>query len=226
MAGYLTRSVKKRPEVTLKLAVSSDDMIGRRGAGQIAITGEISRRQVHMMRAQADAVLVGIGTALADDPQLTCRLPGLASRSPARIVLDPQGRLPLNSKLMRSAGEVPVLLAAAQEAGAERRKALEDAGAKLLAVEMFERRTALPELLEDLASRGISTVIVEGGAETARHFLAEDLVDRIALFSGPGAIGSDGIAAPLTPAAVPAGFRSICEARYGDDGFVEWVRAG
>ena len=78
MAGYLIRSLKKRPEVTLKLALSQDGMIGRPGEGQVAITGEVSRRQVHMMRAASDAILVGIGTALADDPELTVRLPGLA----------------------------------------------------------------------------------------------------------------------------------------------------
>src|SRR5690606_25408700 len=82
MAGYLIRSIKKRPEVILKLAVSADNKIGRRGEGQIAITGEIARRQVHLMRAEADAILIGIGTALTDDPELTCRLPGLGQRSP------------------------------------------------------------------------------------------------------------------------------------------------
>jgi riboflavin biosynthesis protein RibD len=113
MRGYLTRLIKKRPEVTLKLAVSSDGMIGRPGLGQVAVTGEISRRMAHVMRAEADAILVGIGTALADDPELTCRLPGLEGRSPARIVLDTSARLPLVSKLIRSAREVPLMVAAA-----------------------------------------------------------------------------------------------------------------
>lgn len=224
MAGYLTRSMKKRPEVTLKLAISRDAMIGRRGAGQIAITGEISRRQVHMMRAEADAILVGIGTVLADDPELTCRLPGIAKRSPARVVLDPQARLPLGSRLLQSASE-PVLVAAASGADAKRKEAVERAGAKMLAAEVFDGRIALPELLEDLAGQGISTLIVEGGAATAQAFLADDVVDRIAIFTGPVTIGTDGIAAPVTPTTVPAEFRKIGEARYGDDDFAEWVRA-
>ena len=105
MAGYLIRSLKKRPEVILKLALSQDGMIGRPGEGQVAITGEVSRRQVHLMRAGVDALLIGIGTALEDDPELTVRLPGLANRSPARIVLDRNARLPLSSKLVRSARE-------------------------------------------------------------------------------------------------------------------------
>ena len=103
MAAYLIRSSKKRAEVTLKLALSRDGMIGRKGAGQVAITGEIARRQVQLMRARSDAILVGIGTALADDPLLTVRLPGLEARSPARIVLDRQCRLPLSSKLVATA---------------------------------------------------------------------------------------------------------------------------
>ncbi|TJW44792.1 MAG: bifunctional diaminohydroxyphosphoribosylaminopyrimidine deaminase/5-amino-6-(5-phosphoribosylamino)uracil reductase RibD, partial [Mesorhizobium sp.] len=88
MAGYLIRSLKKRPEVILKLALSSDGKIGVEGEGQVSITGDIARREVYLMRAEADGILIGIGTALEDDPALTVRLPGLESRSPARIVLD------------------------------------------------------------------------------------------------------------------------------------------
>jgi diaminohydroxyphosphoribosylaminopyrimidine deaminase/5-amino-6-(5-phosphoribosylamino)uracil reductase len=92
---------KKRCQVTLKLAVSADGMIGR-GAGQVPITGDVARAQSHVLRAEHDAILVGIGTALADDPELTCRLPGLGERSPMRIVLDSHARLPLTSRLVQS----------------------------------------------------------------------------------------------------------------------------
>ena len=224
LAGYLTRSRLKRPEVTLKLAVSSDGMIGRRGAGQVAITGPISRRQVHAMRAEASAILVGIGTALADDPELTCRLPGLEARSPARIVLDAGLRLPSSSKLAATAREVPVLLASSIDAGAARRAALAALGVGFLSVELHEGRIALPELLEDLAAQGIMTLMVEGGAETARHFLDEGLVDRIALFAGAVAIGEGGIAAPVTPQTVPPGFRLVRLASFGDDSYNEYAR--
>ncbi|WFN87006.1 bifunctional diaminohydroxyphosphoribosylaminopyrimidine deaminase/5-amino-6-(5-phosphoribosylamino)uracil reductase RibD [Agrobacterium pusense] len=112
LAGYLTRQVKKRPHVILKLAVSADGMIGRHGEGQIAITGPESRHAVHQLRARCDCILVGIRTAIADDPELTVRIAGLESRSPVRIVLDRQFELPLNSKLVRSAREVPVVVAA------------------------------------------------------------------------------------------------------------------
>lgn len=225
MRGYLTRSVKKRPEVILKLAVSANGMIGKRGAGQVAVTGGVARAQVHLMRAEADAILIGVGTALADDPELTCRLPGLENRSPARIVLDSQARLPLGSKLVAGAREVPVLLATAPDADAERKAALEEVGVRFLAAELFQERVALPELLEDLAAQGMSSVLVEGGAEVARAFLAEKLVDRIALFTGPGTIGVDGVPAPLD-AEWTAGFRRLREARFGDDAYEEWVREG
>ncbi|MEQ1942565.1 bifunctional diaminohydroxyphosphoribosylaminopyrimidine deaminase/5-amino-6-(5-phosphoribosylamino)uracil reductase RibD [Mesorhizobium sp. VNQ89] len=224
MAGYLTRSLKKRPEVTLKLAISQDGMIGRPGEGQIAITGEVSRRQVHMMRAMSDAILVGVGTAIADDPELTVRLPGLADRSPTRIVLDPAARLPLTSKLVQTAGQVQLLVAACEGVDPGRKAALERSGAGFLATETFDGRIALPELLEDLAAKGLSTVMVEGGAATARHFLDEGLVDRIVLFRGAVVVGADGIAAPVDENHMPGGFSLARRATFGDDHVSEWVR--
>lgn len=225
MRGYLTRSVKKRPEVILKLAVSADGMIGRRGAGQVAVTGPLSRAQVHLMRAEADAILIGIGTALADDPELTCRLDGLRERSPARIVLDSHGRLPVSAKLAQGAAEVPSFVVAG-EVGAEHRAGLEAAGVRFLAAELHDGRIALPELLEDLAANGMSSVLVEGGAAVARSFLEEGLVDRVALFTGPDAIGADGVASPLRAGeAARHRFRIRRGARFGDDLYEEWTRA-
>lgn len=224
LAGYLTRSLKQRPQVTLKLALSADGMIGRPGEGQIAITGPVSRRQVHLMRAEADVILVGINTALADDPELTVRLPGLESRSPARLVLDRQARLSPESRLARSAEAVPVYLAIGPEADAVRKDVLSAMGIKLLATDTFEGRIALPELLEDLAAQGMMNVMVEGGAETARNMLADDMVDRIVIFQGPGRLGADCIAAPIDRDHIPSGFRLVREARFGDDSYAEWTR--
>ncbi|WP_189587929.1 bifunctional diaminohydroxyphosphoribosylaminopyrimidine deaminase/5-amino-6-(5-phosphoribosylamino)uracil reductase RibD [Mesorhizobium sp. M3A.F.Ca.ET.201.01.1.1] len=224
MAGYLIRSLKKRPEVILKLALSSDGKIGRRGAGQIAITGEIARREVYMMRAEADAILVGIGTALEDDPELTVRLPGLETRSPARIILDRQIRLPESSKLVSGVDHVPLYVAACLEADAHRRAALERAGVHFIGTETHEGEVALPELLEDLAALGMASVLVEGGAKVAKAFLDEELVDRIVLFRGPDAIGEDGIASPIDADHIPPGFRKLREMRFGEDGYAEWTR--
>ena len=164
MAGYLIRSLSKRPEVILKLALSSDGKIGRQGAGQVAITGDIARREVYLMRAEADGILVGIGTALEDDPALTVRLPGLENRSPARIVLDRQIRLPEASKLASGVDRVPLYVAACLEADPQRRAALERAGVRFIGTETHEGGVALPELLEDLAALGMASVLVEGGA--------------------------------------------------------------
>jgi diaminohydroxyphosphoribosylaminopyrimidine deaminase/5-amino-6-(5-phosphoribosylamino)uracil reductase len=224
MAGYMIRSLKKRPEVILKLALSSDGKIGVEGAGQVSITGDIARREVYLMRAEADGILIGIGTALEDDPALTVRLPGLENRSPARIVLDRQIRLPEGSKLVSGTDRVPLYVAACLEADPQRRAVLERAGVHFIGTETYAGEVALPELLEDLAALGMASVLVEGGARIAKAFLAEGLVDRIVLFGGPDAIGETGIASPIDADHIPPGFRKLREMRFGEDNYLEWVR--
>ncbi|MBB3235128.1 bifunctional diaminohydroxyphosphoribosylaminopyrimidine deaminase/5-amino-6-(5-phosphoribosylamino)uracil reductase RibD [Phyllobacterium endophyticum] len=225
LAGYLIRSSKKRPEVTLKLALSRDGFIGTRGGGQVGITGAESRAQVHLMRAESDAILVGIGTVLADDPLLTCRLPGLESRSPIRIVLDSQLRLPLPSALVTTSATVPVWIAASAGADPMKRQALEAAGCRILATETDCGATALPELLDDLAAQGIATLMVEGGATVASSFLQEGLVDRLALFEGPAAIGNDGgVVVPELRSHIARGFNLSHEYRFGSDRYSEYIR--
>jgi diaminohydroxyphosphoribosylaminopyrimidine deaminase/5-amino-6-(5-phosphoribosylamino)uracil reductase len=224
MAGYMSRSLRKRPEVVLKLALSADGMIGRRGAGQVSITGEIARREVQMMRAEADAILVGIGTVLEDDPALTVRLPGLESRSPARVVLDRRIRLPESSRLVAGADRVPLFVAACAEADPQRRAALERRGVRFIGTETADGRIALPELMEDLAALGMASVLVEGGREVAKAFLADDMVDRIVLFRGAVEVGQGGIAAPLDEHHIPDGFRQARAMRFADDICGEWTR--
>ncbi|MGX5841425.1 bifunctional diaminohydroxyphosphoribosylaminopyrimidine deaminase/5-amino-6-(5-phosphoribosylamino)uracil reductase RibD [Mesorhizobium sp. ArgA1] len=224
MAGYLIRSLKKRPEVILKLALSSDGKIGMEGSGQVAITADIARREVYLMRAEADGILVGIGTALEDDPALTVRLPGLENRSPARIVLDRQIRLPEASKLVSGIDRVPLYIAACLQADPLRRSVLERVGVRFIGTETHEGGVALPELLEDLGALGMASILVEGGAKVASAFLAEGLVDRIVLFQGPEAIGEGGIASPINADHIPAGFRKLREMRFGEDGYAEWIR--
>lgn len=224
MAGYLIRSLRKRPEVALKLALSADGMIGQLGRGQIAITGAEARAQVHLMRSERDAILVGIGTALADDPELTVRLPGMEGNSPSRIVLDLALRLPASSKLVQTANRLPTFVACGIDADAERRAALAASGVRFLASEAFEGRIALPELMEDIAGQGMSTVFVEGGADTARAFITDGLVDRVILFHSPITIGAGGIASPISDETVPAEFRLVREERFGNDMCREWIR--
>ena len=217
LSGYLTRSLKKRPEVTLKLAISADGMIGKSGEGQVAITGKIARDMVHIMRAQSDAILVGAGTVLADDPELTCRLNGLERRSPIRIILDGKLSISQHSKLAQTARQTPVWLAALGDANPAKRKTLGDLGCRILSTEDHCGRAALPELLDDLGAEGIGSVMVEGGARVAQNFLDENLVDRIVLFTSERIVGPNGIASPITPSHMPEGFTLISEEALGPD---------
>ncbi len=217
LAGYLTRRTKNRPLVTLKLALSADGRIGRRGAGQVHITGPVAGAMNHVARAAADAILVGIGTVIEDDPMLTCRLPRLENRSPIRIVLDRDLRLPLDSKLVQSATKVPLIVATTVGPGDERFERLQQTGARLIACDSDTRGIALPELLDDLTGQGLSTLIVEGGAAVARSFLEDELVDRIDLFEGPETIGADGVDAPIGANRLPDGFELTETRQLGKD---------
>jgi len=218
LEAYLNRQRRKRPQVILKLAVSADGMMGKQDVSQFPITGKGARAQSHILRAESDAILVGIGTALTDDPTLTCRLPGLENRSLLRIVLDKRLDLPLTSKLVRTIGEGhPLLVVAERGADAARRQALEAAGAEVLV------EAGLVALLETLAARGLSSLIVEGGARTARLFLDEDLVDHIALFSSPIAVGDGGIPSPVSKQSVPDGFILRRHERLGDDAMGDYI---
>lgn len=225
LSGYLNRSAKKRPEVTLKLALSDDGMIGQKSAGQVAITGPVSRAQSHILRATSDVILIGIGTALADDPILNCRLPGLEQRAPVRVVLDRNLRLPLSSKLVATADAQPLWLACGEDALPERRYELQAANCRILAAEVHDGHIALPELLDDLAAQGIGSVLVEGGAALAASFLKEKLVDRLIIFRSPVAIAaSDGVAVAGLETHIAEEFEILRQAQYGDDAYGEYVR--
>jgi diaminohydroxyphosphoribosylaminopyrimidine deaminase/5-amino-6-(5-phosphoribosylamino)uracil reductase len=227
LAGYLIRNASKRPEVILKLAISADGFLGTRGRGQVAITGPVARAQVQLLRASCDAILVGIATAIVDDPRLTVRLPGLADRSPVRIVLDRDARLPLGSKLVASAHETPVWVAAAPDAPAERLDALRVAGCRIVATEIDEGRIALPELLEDLGAQGMMRLLVEGGAEIAASFLAEGLVDRLIAIAAPAKLDAqDGVVSPVKPEGKVQGFRLVRDLTFGEDRWREFRKVG
>ena len=219
LAGYLSRRMKSRVHVTVKMAISSDSYIGRRGQGSVAVTGPEARRSVHAARALSDVILVGAGTARADDPMLDCRLPGLGERSPIRLIADPHLTVSPSSALVRSAGSVPLLIATAAPPDDPARRRLAQAGADFIAVEMSEGRIALPELLEDLAGRGHSTLYVEGGAALAASFLAEGLVDRIHRFVSPDPLAGSGepIKGPIPATGDIDGFVALREEQHGAD---------
>lgn len=226
LAAYLNHKRYGRPRVTLKLAVSADGLLGRRGAGQIAITGAIARAQTHLMRARHHAILVGAGTIAEDDPELTCRLPGLSQRSPARIVLDANGRIPVASRVVATARRVSTLIVAPPDLPGHR--ALAGTGCEFLACELSGGRVALPELLDDLGARGIMSLLVEGGARVADAFLAEGLVDEIALYRAPGPLAGTGepVASPIRPEGMVPGFEVTGEWRFGDDVLKTFERIG
>jgi diaminohydroxyphosphoribosylaminopyrimidine deaminase/5-amino-6-(5-phosphoribosylamino)uracil reductase len=194
-AGHFRRIRDGRPHVILKLAVSADDKIGAAGGKPVAISGEAARTRVHLLRAQSDAILVGIGTVLADDPLLTCRLPGMAARSPVRMVLDRALRIPGNSRLVHSARQTPLWVVASELAEAPAATRLGAAGAQVIRI----APTSAPGLdltavLRALADKGITRLMVEGGSRVASSFVAADLVDEVWLLRGPEALG-EGIAA-------------------------------
>ena len=218
-AGHIRRVRDGRPNVVLKLAVSADGKAAAVGRRPVAITGEASRERVHLMRAQSDAIMVGIGTALADDPLLTCRLPGMAVCSPIRIVVDSALRLPLESRLVSTAREAPVWVIAALEASEAAEEALLARGVAVLRAAQREGRIDLAAALRLIAGRGITRLMLEGGPSLAAAFVRADLVDEAVLFRSSKIIGDDGIEAldglPLTD--LTHGLQRVASEPIGED---------
>jgi diaminohydroxyphosphoribosylaminopyrimidine deaminase/5-amino-6-(5-phosphoribosylamino)uracil reductase len=221
-AGFFSRVRRGRPLVTLKLATTLDGRIAMASGESRWITGTAARARAHLLRARHDAVMVGIGTVLADDPQLTCRLDGLGARSPVRIVLDRQLRTPPTARLLAGVGAAPVWLVAAAAADRNRRRMLEANGAKVIEVaEAGDDGLALAAVLAALAARGITRLLVEGGARLAAGLLKARLVDRLAWFHAPRLIGGDGVAAVgalgIAALADAPGFERASTEPVGDD---------
>lgn len=197
-AGHFLRVREKRPFVILKLAVSSDDKIAAAGHRPLAITGDAAKARVHLSRAQSDAILIGIGTALADDPMLTCRLPGLEAQSPVRVVLDRALRLPGTSKLVHSARAHPLWVMTSDLSEAPAAMKIGAAGGQVIRVATTDAPHPgldLVAVLNALSAKGITRLMVEGGARVASSFLSAGLVDEVWLLRGPAAVGPDGVAA-------------------------------
>jgi len=144
-AGHIRRMKDGRPHVILKIAVSADGKTGLAGRHPVDISGYVSRAEAHMLRATSDAILVGVGTVLADDPLLNCRLPGMADRSPIRIVLDGGLRTPLFSRLVKTAKEIPLWIVTRADAPTDAQRDLERAGAEVLRVDASGGKVDLNE---------------------------------------------------------------------------------
>jgi diaminohydroxyphosphoribosylaminopyrimidine deaminase/5-amino-6-(5-phosphoribosylamino)uracil reductase len=197
-AGHFRRIRDHRPHVILKLAVSTDDKIAAARHRTVAISGEAARARVHLLRAQCDAILVGIGTVQADDPMLTCRLPGMEARSPVRVVLDRALRIPGTSRLVHSARQTPLWLMTSDLAEAPAAMKLGAAGAQVIRVATTSAPPPgldLNAVLHALADKGITRLLVEGGARVASSFVTAGLADEVWLLRGPNPVGADGVAA-------------------------------
>lgn len=201
-AGHFRRVRDNRPHVILKLAVSSDDRIAAAGHKPVVITGAATQARVHLLRAQSDAILIGIGTARADDPLLTCRLPGMEALSPVRVVLDTHLRLKPASRLARTARQTPLWVVTASSSEAPAAAILGAEGAQIVRLPADAAGLSLKDVLRELSRRGITRLMVEGGAKVAASFVGAGLVDEVWLLRGPAAIGADGVPAldamPLT----------------------------
>ncbi|MBC9783334.1 bifunctional diaminohydroxyphosphoribosylaminopyrimidine deaminase/5-amino-6-(5-phosphoribosylamino)uracil reductase RibD [Heliobacterium chlorum] len=196
---FFTWVTRGRPWVLLKWAMTLDGKIATATGDSRWISGTESRRVVHQWRNIYDAVLVGIGTLLADDPELTVRLPQSEEgtyRNPVRVIVDSQARTPLTAKILSS--EAPTIIATSERAPAERIQALEKAGAVVLPCPTnAQGKVDLPTLLKKLADRGLTSLLVEGGAQIHGSFLEQNLVDQVAVFVAPKVVGGDGASSPV-----------------------------
>jgi diaminohydroxyphosphoribosylaminopyrimidine deaminase/5-amino-6-(5-phosphoribosylamino)uracil reductase len=228
--GHILKVTQGRPCVTLKLAETAD---GFASAGphdpRLRITGPIADFRVQVMRSAHDAIMVGIETALADDPALTVRLPGV-DRKPLRVVLDTHVRLPERSRLAATAGDIPTLVVAGEAAPAEAAKRLAGLGVTIERVPLdAEGRVDLVCALRALAARGITRAFSEGGPKVAARLIALGLADQVALISAERPLGRPGVPAldAQARAALADGsrYRLVERLAYGPDTLTLWERA-
>jgi len=227
-AGHIRRIRDGRPHVTLKLAVSADGKSGLAGRRPVQISGEVARARVHMMRAMNDAVLIGIGTALADQPLLTCRLPGLQKRSPVRVVLDSKLRLPVEHSLVETARETPLWVIAAPDAPVDKEKALREAGVEVVRSGRGEGGLDLKRALSALGEKGVSRLLVEPGPILAASLLKAELIDEAVVIRSPAALGAAAIDAieglPLKALTDSLKFRIAAQDKLGADQLTVYER--
>jgi diaminohydroxyphosphoribosylaminopyrimidine deaminase/5-amino-6-(5-phosphoribosylamino)uracil reductase len=206
-AGFFLRVTQGRPLVTLKTATTLDGRIATQTGESRWISGETARSWAQLLRARHDAVLVGIGTALADDPMLDCRLPGMTEHTPVRVIFDSRLRLPLTRAVVATAGRIPTWFIARTDCDEARRQTLRELGVEVIGIEPGD--DGYPDFtraLEALAERGITRVLAEGGSHLAAALLRKGLVDRLAWFRSPRLMGGDGV-----PVARAFGVESIAD---------------
>lgn len=230
-AGFFRRIQAGMPVVTLKLASTLDGRIATASGESRWITGQAARREVHALRARHDAVLVGSGTVLADDPDLTCRIPGMERVPMLRVVADARLRTPPAARLVQGAQLAPVLIITAPGHPPAAQAPFIAAGADIVTVPAHAAGGLdLPSLLRALGRRGVTRVLAEGGAGLAAALLRQGLVDRLVWFHAPAVMGGDGHPAleGLRLAALSAmpRFRRAAQRALGDDMLSEFERIG
>ncbi|CAM5769070.1 bifunctional diaminohydroxyphosphoribosylaminopyrimidine deaminase/5-amino-6-(5-phosphoribosylamino)uracil reductase RibD [Bosea minatitlanensis] len=229
--GHVLRVTQGRPMVTFKIARTADGYAGGAGGRPIAVSSPPAGAWVHLQRAHHDAIMLGIGSVLSDDPQLTVRLPGLAGRSPVRVILDSHLKLPLASKLVRTARDIPVWVIAAEAAPVEAEAALVASGVEVMRVAAGpDGHLDLREALTLLGTRGITRVFSEGGPRIGEKLALEGLADEVIVSTSPKRLGEPGIVA-VRPGlagllADPDLYRLAGTEWIGGDRFEHFVRRG
>jgi diaminohydroxyphosphoribosylaminopyrimidine deaminase/5-amino-6-(5-phosphoribosylamino)uracil reductase len=229
ISGFAMVIRESRPLIRLKLASTLDGRIATKTKESQWLTGEASRRAAHAMRGRHDGILVGVGTVLSDDPELTCRIENFRKSPLIRIVVDSHLRTPLMSKLVRSAAATPLWLLHRNGADPARKTALQQAGAKLFELPENPAGVDLPQAMRLLARLGLTRILAEGGGTLAAGLLRESLVDRLAWFHAPGIIGGDGWPAAqafgVTTLAKMPRFTPVAQERWGDDMLSTFTRS-
>jgi diaminohydroxyphosphoribosylaminopyrimidine deaminase/5-amino-6-(5-phosphoribosylamino)uracil reductase len=223
LAGFRSRVLHGRPQVTLKLAVTLDGRIAARGGDARWVTGAAARRMAHALRNVTDAILVGAGTVRADDPRLTCRLRG--GHDPVRVVLAGATlALPPRAQVLRPGGP-PTWIVAPANADPRRVARLRRAGADVILLPARRGRVPFAAVATALGARGIGSLLVEGGATVAADALASETVDRVVLFVAPKLLGGDGVPAVaslgIDRMADAIGLADLAVARVGEDVVLE-----
>ena len=206
-AAFFSLVQRKRPLVTAKWGMTMDGKIATRSGDARWITNEQSRHEVHVDRASAGAIIIGVNTAIQDDPQLSAR--GVEGRQPLRVVIDINLKLNLDSKLVTTAADQPLFIYAAEDADTDKAKALEDAGAYVILLKRHGQHVLWHELLTDLGERNVSSVIIEGGGGIFASAFKERAIDRVKIYMAPKIFGGQDATTPVEGPGIPNVERAI-----------------